>query len=176
MIDAVRSFAPGFIFTTSLPPAVCAGAQASINYLKSSDVERQKHQAHAANLKTMLKAANVPYMHSESHIVPVMICDPELCKKASDILLDKYKIYVQPINFPTVPRGTERLRFTPGPMHTQDMLENLVAGLTDVFATLKIDAGKAHAAADAGSSFPGVLSCTSKCDTMSCACVVASSD
>jgi 5-aminolevulinate synthase len=160
MIDAVRSFAPGFIFTTSLPPAVCAGAKASINYLKSSNVEREMHQSRAAELKSMLKEAGIPCMHSESHIVPVMICDPELCKQASDILLNKHKIYVQPINFPTVAKGTERLRFTPGPMHTREMLQDLVAGLKDVFATLNIDTIKAGAVAQAGSpAFQNVDTC-----------------
>merc|ERR1712023_569373 len=105
MIDAVRSFAPGFIFTSSLPPAVAAGACASIKYLKESQVEREQHQARAALLKDLLKEAKIPYIHSESHIVPVMVRDPELVKKAADILLNKHKIYVQPINFPTVPRG-----------------------------------------------------------------------
>lgn len=136
LIDSVRSFAPGFIFTSSLPPCVAAGATASIRHLKQSSVERMMHQERAAQLKTLLKRAGIPYMHSESHIVPVMIGNADLCKKASDLLLNKHKIYVQPINFPTVPRGTERLRFTPGPMHTEEMLSGAVAALQDVWQTL----------------------------------------
>lgn len=139
MIDAVRSFAPGFIFTSSLPPAVAAGACASIKYLKRSKQERVEHQERSQQLKDLLAAAELPYMHSESHIVPVMVRDPELCKAASDLLLNKHKIYVQPINFPTVPRGTERLRFTPGPRHTVEMLEHLVQSLDSVFEELGID-------------------------------------
>jgi len=136
MVDAVRSFAPGFIFTSSLPPAVAAGARASIEYLKTSTVEREKHQQAAAMCKDMLKEADLPYMHSESHIIPVMVNDPVLVKKASDMLLNKHKIYVQPINFPTVAKGTERLRFTPGPQHTPEMLRHLVASLEDVWQEL----------------------------------------
>jgi len=139
MIDAIRSFAPGFIFTSSLPPAVVAGARASISYLKTSTAERIGHQKRAAQLKQMLNDAGLPYMHSESHIIPVMVRDPDLCKAASDMLLEKHKIYVQPINFPTVPKGTERLRFTPGPKHTVEMLEHLVASLQDVWSTLDIE-------------------------------------
>lgn len=135
-IDVIRSFAPGFIFTTALPPCVVAGATASIQHLKESQEERLQHQARALSLKNMLKEAKLPYMHSESHIVPVMVRDAKLCKMASDILLNKHKIYVQPINFPTVPRGTERLRFTPGPKHSEEMLRALVAGLVDVWRTL----------------------------------------
>lgn len=138
MCDAVRSFAPGFIFTSSLPPAVAAGATASIRYLKTSHIEREQHQSQAAELKQLLKDAKIPYIHSDSHIVPVMVNDPVLVKKAATMLLEKHKIYVQPINFPTVPRGTERLRFTPGPKHTTEMLVNLVDALTDVWNTLGI--------------------------------------
>jgi len=138
MIDAVRSFAPGFIFTSSLPPAVAAGATASIKYLKANDGERQLHQQRSNELKDMLRTVGLPYIHAESHIVPVMICNPELCKAASDLLLNKHKIYVQPINFPTVPRGSERLRFTPGPMHSHEMLVDLVSALEDVFQELNI--------------------------------------
>lgn len=138
-IDAVRSFAPGFIFTSSLPPAVAAGAAASIRYLKESQTEREQHQQRSTQLKDLLRKAGLPYMHAESHIVPVMVRDAELCKQASDILLNKHKVYVQPINFPTVPRGTERLRFTPGPMHTYEMLENLVNALDDVWDTLGLE-------------------------------------
>lgn len=138
-IDAVRSFAPGFIFTSSLPPAVAAGAAASIRYLKESQTEREEHQTRSSQLKDLLRQAGLPYMHAESHIVPVMVRDAELCKRASDILLNKHKVYVQPINFTTVPRGTERLRFTPGPMHSYEMLESLVAALDDVWDTLGLE-------------------------------------
>lgn len=136
MVDVVRSFAPGFIFTSSLPPCVVAGATASIRHLKKSQIERRNHQLRASQLKTLLLQAHIPYIHAESHIVPVMIGNAELCKAASDLLLSKHKFYVQPINFPTVPRGTERLRITPGPQHSEQMLEDLVAALTDVWKTL----------------------------------------
>jgi 5-aminolevulinate synthase len=136
MVDVVRSFAPGFIFTSSLPPCVVAGATASIRHLKKSQVERNNHQLRATQLKTLLLQAHIPYIHAESHIVPVMVGNAELCKAASDLLLSKHKFYVQPINFPTVPRGTERLRITPGPQHTEAMLEELVAALTDVWNVL----------------------------------------
>jgi 5-aminolevulinate synthase len=136
MVDAVRSFAPGFIFTSSLPPCVAAGAVASIRHLKNSQVERANHQERASHLKGLLREARIPYMHSESHIVPVMVGNADLCKQASDLLLSKHKFYVQPINYPTVPRGTERLRFTPGPQHSHEMLRDVVAALVDVWKVL----------------------------------------
>jgi len=136
MVDVVRSFAPGFIFTSSLPPCVAAGAVASIRHLKTSQVERENHQERANHLKGLLHDARIPYMHSESHIVPVMVGNAELCKAASDLLLNKHKFYVQPINYPTVPRGTERLRLTPGPQHTHQMLRDVVAALVDVWKVL----------------------------------------
>jgi 5-aminolevulinate synthase len=136
MVDVVRSFAPGFIFTSSLPPCVVAGATASIRHLKQSQVERNNHQLRANQLKTLLFQAHIPYIHAESHIVPVMVGNAELCKAASDLLLSKHKFYVQPINYPTVPRGTERLRITPGPQHTEVMLHELVAALVDVWNVL----------------------------------------
>ncbi|MBY0354368.1 MAG: 5-aminolevulinate synthase [Rickettsiales bacterium] len=138
IVDAVRSFAPGFIFTTSLPPALTAGATASIRYLMNSRAEREAHQAKAAQLKKLLAESSVPYLHTQTHIVPVMIGDPNLCKAASDLLLDEYGIYVQPINYPTVPRGTERLRITPTPLHSDAMMTHLVASLGAVFDRLNI--------------------------------------
>jgi 5-aminolevulinate synthase len=141
IVDAVRSYAPGFIFTTSLPPALAAGANASIRYLMESEAERAAHQAKAATLKAMLHEAGVPYLHTDTHIVPVMIGDPNLCKAASDLLLDERGIYVQPINFPTVPRGTERLRITPTPLHTDAMMQHLVESLVAVFERLNIRLG-----------------------------------
>ena len=139
IVDCVRSFASGFIFTTSLPPALTAGALASVRHLKKSNVERKIHQERAARLKEKLREANLPVMPSDSHIVPVLVGNPVICKKASDILLDEFGIYVQPINFPTVPRGTERLRFAPNPLHDDDMIDHLVKSLREVWQRLDID-------------------------------------
>ena len=133
IIDCIRSFAPGFIFTTSLAPALAAGALASIRHLKKSDTERNALQERAARLKQLLSQADLPIMDSPSHVVPVFVGDPVLCKSVSDMLLRDYAIYVQPINFPTVPRGTERLRFTPSPVHTDDMMDQLVTALDGVW-------------------------------------------
>jgi len=138
IIDCVRSFASGFIFTTSLPPAISAGALAAIRHLKSSNVEREALQSRAAKLKGLLGGVNVPLVESPSHIVPVLVGDPALCKIVSDELLYTHGVYVQPINFPTVPRGTERLRITPSPMHTDAQMEELVAAIDTVWTALRL--------------------------------------
>lgn len=138
IIDTIRSYAPGFIFTTSLPPAIAAGATASIRYLKTAGDLREKHMQQVAKLKARFEDANLPILPTETHIVPLMVCDPVLCKAASDRLIDKHGIYIQPINYPTVTRGTERLRITPSPLHDDDMIEQLVDAVTEVWAALDI--------------------------------------
>ena len=138
LIDFIRSFASGFIFTTSLPPCIAAGAYSSIRHLKFSDKERKKMFFIVNKLKSFLKKNEIPFLDNGSHIVPVIIGDAKLCKKASNILLDNYKIYVQPINHPTVPKGTERLRITASPNHTERMVKDLANALKNVFLELKI--------------------------------------
>jgi len=138
LVDAIRSFASGFIFTTSLPPAIAAGALTSVQHLKSDNDIRTVHQKRAATLKARLRAANLPVLSTDTHIVPLMVGDPVLCKAASDRLLQTHNIYIQPINYPTVPRGAERLRITPTPLHSDAMIDELVAALSEVWLTLGI--------------------------------------
>jgi 5-aminolevulinate synthase len=138
VIDAVRSYAPGFIFTTALPPAVCAAATAAIRHLKTSQWERERHQERAARVKAVLTAAGLPVMASDTHIVPVMVGDPEKCKAASDLLLADHGIYIQPINYPTVPKGMERLRITPSPFHEDTLIDALAQALVDVWERLEL--------------------------------------
>jgi len=140
LIDVVRSYGQGFIFTTAMPPSVAAGALASIKLVRGEhgDNLRARQQERAAKLKAMLAEAGIPVMPSETHIVPVPIGDPRLCKEASDTLMDRYGIYVQPINYPTVPRGTERLRFTPTPLHSDADMDHLVKALREVWNSLEL--------------------------------------
>jgi 5-aminolevulinate synthase len=138
LIDAIRSFAPGFIFTTSLPPAVAAGAIKSVQLVKRANSLRFQHQERAEYLKTLLENAGMPVLRTNTHIVPLMVGDPLLCKAASDRLLREHNIYIQPINYPTVPRGTERLRITPTPLHNDLMMHALVDAVKEVWAHLGI--------------------------------------
>ena len=148
VIDAVRSYAPGFIFTTALPPPVCAAATAAIRHLKTSQWERDRHQDRAARTKAVLAAAALPVMTSPTHIVPVFVGDPERCKQASDLLLSDHGIYIQPINYPTVPRGAERLRITPSPYHDDGLTDALAEALVDVWYKLRIPLKKPTLAAE----------------------------
>ncbi|MBV2361632.1 5-aminolevulinate synthase [Thalassococcus sp. CAU 1522] len=138
LCDFVRSFSSGFIFTTALPPSVMAGAAASIRHLKSSQTERDLHQLRVQQLRDKLDAAGIPHMPNPSHIVPVMVGDPVKCKYISDLLLDDFGIYIQPINYPTVPKGTERLRITPSPVHSEADLDHLVASLGKLWAQCQL--------------------------------------
>ena len=138
IVDCIRSYAPGFIFTTSLSPVLVAGALASVRHLKQSSVERRAQQEAAAMLKAKFTAAGLPLMPSSTHIVPLLVGCPIKTKRISDILLAEYGLYVQPINFPTVPRGTERLRFTPGPHHTADMMDELTGALIEIWGREEI--------------------------------------
>jgi 5-aminolevulinate synthase len=138
LVDAIRSNAPGFIFTTTLPPTVVGGALASVKYVRAHNELRVQHQERAARLKMLIKEAGLPLMESVTHIVPVLVGDPIRCKRATDLLLEEHNIYIQPINFPTVPRGTERLRITPTPLHTDELMDQLVVALVDIWAKLDI--------------------------------------
>jgi 5-aminolevulinate synthase len=138
IIDAVRSYAPEFIFTTALPPALCAAARTSIEHLKASGEERARHQAQVARTKQVLSEAGLPIMATSTHIVPLMVGDARLCKAASDMLMERHNIYIQPINYPTVPKGTERLRITPTPLHDDGMVAELRDALVSVWASLEL--------------------------------------
>jgi 5-aminolevulinate synthase len=133
LCDFVRSFASGFIFTTALPPAVAAGAAASVRHLKSSEMERARHQDRVARVRDRLTAAGIPHMPNDSHIIPVMVGDPHKCKMVSDWLMENHGIYVQPINYPTVPLGTERLRITPSPVHDDGDIDRLIDALSEIW-------------------------------------------
>jgi len=148
LIDAVRSYAPGFIFTTALPPPVCAAATAAIRHLKSSGWERERHQDRAARVKAVLSAAGLPLMASDTHIVPVFVGNPEKCKAACDILLEEHGIYIQPINYPTVPKGSERLRITPSPYHADALIDGLAEALVEVWERLGLPLKKRALAAE----------------------------
>ena len=143
IIDVIRSYAPGFIFTTSLSPVLVAGVLAAVRHLKSSCEERDAQQANAAMLKKLFFDAGLPVMMSNTHIVPLMVGDPIKAKKISDILLAEYGVYVQPINYPTVPRGTERLRFTPGPQHNEVMMRDLTSALLEIWDRMEIPVAQA---------------------------------
>jgi 5-aminolevulinate synthase len=148
IIDAVRSYAPGFIFTTALPPSVCAAATAAIRHLKTSSWERERHQDRAGRTKAVLAAAGLPILQNDTHIVPVFVGDPELCKQASDLLLERHAIYVQPINYPTVAKGSERLRITPSPHHDDALIDELAEAMVDVWEELGLPLNRRALAAE----------------------------
>lgn len=139
IVDVIRSYAASFIFTTALSPILAAGALASVRHLKTAHGLRERHQLRGAQLKRALAASGIPVMASESHIVPVIVGNASCCKRAADMLFDNFGIYVQPINYPTVPRGTERLRFTPGPKHTVEMISALVTALNEVWSAHSLE-------------------------------------
>jgi 5-aminolevulinate synthase len=148
LIDAVRSYAPGFIFTTALPPAICAAAAAAIRHLKASSFERERHQERAARVKAVLNSAGLPVMPSDTHIVPVLVGNPEKCKQATDLLLEEHGIYIQPINYPTVRKGSERLRLTPSPYHDDALIDALAEALVEVWERLDLPLRKRPLAAE----------------------------
>jgi len=148
IVDAVRSYAPGFIFTTALPPPICSAAIAAIRHLKTSNWERERHQDRAARLKAILQAEGLPVMSSQTHIVPLFVGDPDLCKQASDLLLQEHNIYIQPINYPTVAKGTERLRITPSPYHDDGLIDQLAEALLQVWDRLGLPLGEKSLAAE----------------------------
>ena len=163
--DAIRSYAPGFIFTTSLAPAIAAGAIASIRHLKVSSVERERHQERARTLKRKLQAAGLPMLHNPSHIVPLRVGDPVLCKQVTDALLDRFAIYVQPINYPTVPRGAEGLRLTPSPVHSDADMDHIIKSLVSVWNSLRLPyvwRGKAPICSDQPLEFADCTNCTNR--------------
>ena len=157
LIDTVRSYAPGFIFTTALPPSVCAAATAAIRHLKTSQWERDCHQDRAARTKAVLAAAGLPVMTSPTHIVPVFVGDPERCKEATDLLLSDHGIYIQPINYPTVPKGGERLRITPSPYHDYMLIDALADALVDPWQRLQLPLDEHALAASGSKSFESTL-------------------
>ena len=144
----MRSYAPGFIFTTALPPAICAAAAAAIRHLKTSSFERERHQERAARVKAVLNSAGLPVMPSDTHIVPVLVGDPEKCKQATDLLLEEHGIYIQPINYPTVRKGSERLRLTPSPYHDDALIDGLAEALVEVWERLDLPLRKRALAAE----------------------------
>src|SRR5437879_8233065 len=148
IIDAVRSYAPGFIFTTALPPAICSAATAAIRHLKTSNWERERHQDRAARVKAILNAAGVPVTSSATHIVPLSVGNPEKCKQACDMLLEEHGIYIQPINYPTVAKGTERLRITPSPYHDDGLIDRLAEALLQVWDRLGLPVRQKSLAAE----------------------------
>lgn len=160
IIDAIRSYAPEFIFTTALPPALCAAARAAVEHLKGNGEERVLHQRQAQLTKDILGDAGLPVLRTETHIVPVMVGDARLCKAASDMLLEKHNIYIQPINYPTVPKGTERLRITPTPLHTDEMIIELRHALVSVWASLEIPRERPQARVSANKLTGGDLTLT----------------